>query len=74
MEMVRAVASLGFGELYATPHQRSGMFLPTRETIAAAFAAVSAEVAAQGLAVRLGLGAENFWDDVLHGRLRSAVG
>jgi protein-tyrosine phosphatase len=70
MEMVRAVASLGFGELYATPHQRNGMFMPAREAIAAAFAAVSADVAAQGPAVRLGLGAENFWDDVLHSRLR----
>jgi protein-tyrosine phosphatase len=70
MDMVRAVAALGFGELYATPHQRSGMFMPAREAIAAAFAAVSADVAAQGPDVRLGLGAENFWDDVLHGRLR----
>ena len=70
MQMVRAVASLGFVELFATPHQRSGMFMPAREAIASAFAAVSADVAAQGPAVRLGLGAENFWDDVLHGRLR----
>jgi protein-tyrosine phosphatase len=70
MQMVRAIASLGFVELFATPHQRSGMFMPAREAIASAFAAVSADVSAQGPAVRLGLGAENFWDDVLHGRLR----
>jgi protein-tyrosine phosphatase len=70
MQMIRAVAALGFTELYATPHQRSGMFMPARDAIAAAFASVSAEVAAGGPAVRLGLGAENFWDDVLHGRLR----
>jgi protein-tyrosine phosphatase len=70
MQMVRAVAALGFVELFATPHQRSGMFMPGRDAIANAFAAVSAEVASQGPAVRLGLGAENFWDDVLHGRLR----
>ena len=70
MQMVRAVAALGFGDLYATPHQRSGMFMPAREAIATAFAAVSADVAANGPGVRLGLGAENFWDDVLHGRLR----
>jgi len=44
--------------------------MPTREAIAAAFAAVSADVGTQGPGVRLGLGAENFWDDVLHGRLR----
>jgi protein-tyrosine phosphatase len=70
LEMVGAVAALGFGDLYATPHQRSGMFLPTRDAIAAAFATVSADVAAKNLGVRLGLGAENFWDNVLHDRLR----
>lgn len=70
LQMIRAVASLGFVDLYATPHQRNGMFMPSRDAIAGAFAAVSADVAAQGPAVRLGLGAENFWDDVLHGRLR----
>jgi protein-tyrosine phosphatase len=70
MQMVRAIASLGFVELFATPHQRAGMFMPAREAIATAFTAISADVAAQGLPVRLGLGAENFWDDVLHGRLR----
>ena len=74
MEMVRAVASLGFGELYATPHQRSGMFLPTRETITAAFAEVVAKVGAGGpvpATLKLGLAAENFWDLVFHDRLRS---
>jgi protein-tyrosine phosphatase len=70
LEMVRAVAALGFSDLYATPHQRSGMFLPTRDAIAAAFATVSADVTAANLGVRLGLGAENFWDTVLHDRLR----
>jgi protein-tyrosine phosphatase len=70
LQMIRAVASLGFVDLYATPHQRSGMFMPARAAIDAAFAAVSANVAAQEPGVRLGLGAENFWDDVLHGRLR----
>jgi protein-tyrosine phosphatase len=70
LEMVRAIAALGFSDLYATPHQRSGMFLPTRDAIAAAFAAVSADVAAGSVPVRLGLGAENFWDGVLHDRMR----
>ena len=70
LEMVRAIAALGFSDLYATPHQRSGMFLPTRDAIAAAFATVSADVAAGSVPVRLGLGAENFWDTVLHDRMR----
>ena len=70
LEMVRAIAALGFTNLYATPHQRSGMFFPTRDAIASAFATVSADVAAGNVPVQLGLGAENFWDGVLHDRLR----
>jgi protein-tyrosine phosphatase len=70
MRMVRAIAALGFSDLYATPHQRAGMFLPAAEAIRTAFAAVSADAQAAGLGARLDLGAENFWDDVLHRRLQ----
>jgi protein-tyrosine phosphatase len=69
LQMVRAIASLGFSDLYATPHQRAGMFMPARAAIDAAFQTISEDVAAAGVSARLGLGAENFWDDVLHKRL-----
>ena len=36
-DMVKVVTALGFSDLYATPHQRFGMFLPTRQTIDSAF-------------------------------------
>jgi protein-tyrosine phosphatase len=68
--MVRAIASLGFTELYATPHQRAGMFMPERSSIRSAFAEVSEAVHAADPALRLGLAAENFWDVVFHGRSR----
>ena len=70
LRMVRAIAALGFSDLYATPHQRAGMFMPAREAIAAAFQTIHADARAAGVTARLGLGAENFWDDVLHRRLR----
>ena len=70
MQMLRAIAALGFSDLYATPHQRAGMFLPSGEAISTAFATVSAAAKTAGLTARLDLGAENFWDDVLHRRLR----
>jgi protein-tyrosine phosphatase len=70
MQMVRAIAALGFSDLYATPHQRAGMFMPERAAIDAAFETVTADAAAAGVAARLGLGAENFWDDVLHRRIQ----
>jgi protein-tyrosine phosphatase len=70
LQMLRAIAALGFSRLYATPHQRAGMFMPERERIDAAYAAVGgAGGAPEG--VELGLGAENFWDAVFHDRLRA---
>ncbi len=68
VQMTRAIASLGFSHLYATPHQRAGMFMPEREKIDAAFAQVQATLGAG--APKLGLAAENFWDLVFHDRLR----
>jgi protein-tyrosine phosphatase len=73
MRMVRAVAALGFSDLYATPHQRAGMFMPARAAIDETFRLISADVEAAGLEARLGLGAENFWDHVLHGRLKDGT-
>jgi protein-tyrosine phosphatase len=70
LQMLRAIAALGFSDLYATPHQRAGMFMPERAAIDGAFQALKAQAAAAGLEARLGLGAENFWDDVLAERLR----
>jgi protein-tyrosine phosphatase len=70
LQMVRALAALGFSDLYATPHQRAGMFMPERDHIDGAFRAVVSEMRAEAPDLRLGLGAENFWDDVFHDRLR----
>jgi protein-tyrosine phosphatase len=70
LQMLRAIAALGFSDLYATPHQRAGMFMPSRVAIDEAFRAVSTAAGASGVRARLDLGAENFWDDVLHGRMQ----
>jgi protein-tyrosine phosphatase len=68
MAMVHAVAALGFSELFATPHQRLGMFMPERSAIDGAFATVAQATVEAGLPVRLGLGAETYWDEVFHAR------
>jgi protein-tyrosine phosphatase len=70
LQMMRAIASLGFTHLFATPHQRAGMFMPERDKIDAAFTQVSAALSGAG-APQLGLAAENFWDLVFHDRLRA---
>jgi protein-tyrosine phosphatase len=69
--MIAALGALGFSEIYATPHQKAGQFMPSRDQIDAAFAAVST-VLAPG--VRLGLAAENMWDDVFYERLQGSRG
>ena len=70
LRMVQALAALGFSDLYATPHQRAGMFMPARTAIDGAFQQVAEQTRTAGGGLRLGLGAENFWDDVFHDRLR----
>jgi protein-tyrosine phosphatase len=71
LQMTRAIASLGFSHLYATPHQRAGMFMPEREKIDGAYATLKGALAGARADVTLGLGAENFWDLVFHDRLRA---
>lgn len=69
-QMVDAVAELGFTRLYATPHQREGLYLPSQEAIAAAFRQLD-EAAAGQTRFTVGLGAENFWDATFLARVRA---
>ncbi|HET6283798.1 MAG TPA: CpsB/CapC family capsule biosynthesis tyrosine phosphatase [Polyangia bacterium] len=69
-EMIKAVVALGFTELFATPHQRAGMFMPTHAAIAETFRTIVAQGASAAAGARLALGAENFWDDVFHQRMQ----
>ena len=68
-EMVNCLTQLGFSDLYATPHQRSGMFLPSRDAIDEARAMLNDALRIAG-GPQVGLGFENYWDDVFLRRLR----
>jgi len=68
-EMVDGVVSLGFSHLYATPHQREGLYLPGREAITAAFQQLGDAAGGQAR-FTVGLGAENFWDGTFLGRVQ----
>ena len=69
-EMVDAVVGLGFSHLYATPHQREGLYLPSRPAIDGAFRQLSEAAEEQGR-FAVGLGAENFWDGTFLGRVKT---
>jgi protein-tyrosine phosphatase len=71
MEMLQALAELGFTELCATPHQRNGLFIPSADAIADALAQCRAEAEKTAPSLRLRLGAENYWDEIFIERLRA---
>jgi protein-tyrosine phosphatase len=62
------LARMGFDAVYATPHQRVGFFVPSRESIDRAHAEVRAAI---GATLELHLGAENFWDELFLERART---
>lgn len=64
--MLAGLEALGFSDVFATPHQKAGQFLPTRAAIDAAYA-LACEVAP---APTVRLAAENMWDDVFFGRMQ----
>src|SRR5262245_11424306 len=69
LALTRQLAVMGFEVVHATPHHKSGFFLPTRDQIDSAHAALAAALHSAGVAVDLRLGAENFWDEVFLTRI-----
>jgi protein-tyrosine phosphatase len=65
--MLDGLAALGITEQCVTPHQKSGHYVPSQETLAGVLAAVE-RVRRPGHPT-LRLGAENMWDDVFIERL-----
>ncbi len=62
LEMLALLRGIGFETVHATPHQRVGFFVPTREAIDGAHAKVAA--ALPPASPLLHLGAENMWDEL----------
>lgn len=64
--MLTGLGALGFTEIYATPHQKAGQFMPARAAIDQALAEVRAAAAPSSPTLKLGF--ENMWDDVFFER------
>jgi protein-tyrosine phosphatase len=67
--MLRTLAAVGYEVVTATPHQKAAQYLPAREDIRATHRDLAEKV--RDLPLRLALGAENFWDDVLFQRWKA---
>jgi protein-tyrosine phosphatase len=71
LTMLAALGGAGFSDVCATPHQKSGQYLPTADVIATTYAAL--RTAAPASAPALHLAAENMWDDVFFARLQAGI-
>jgi protein-tyrosine phosphatase len=70
--MAKGVAALGFSHLFATPHQREGLYLPSALAIDGAFRQMTGTITGS-TAPALGLGAENFWDETFLARVAAGT-
>jgi protein-tyrosine phosphatase len=70
LQMLQALSDLGYTEICVTPHQRNGLFFPSGDAIASAFAELRSVVETAKPGLRIRLGAENYWDEILLERLR----
>ena len=71
LAMIRGLEALGFDTVCATPHQKTGQFLPALDSIRRAHQATAAQIAGAGVAIRLALAAENMWDSTLYARMEA---
>lgn len=70
MAMIRGLVDLGYEVICATPHQKTGQFLPSLEAIRDAHQATLAAVGEAGLDIAIPLAAENMWDSVFFERFQ----
>ncbi len=71
MELLQHLVDLGFDTVCATPHQKVGAYVPTRQSIDEAYATVEAALSARPLPLTLLRAAENFWDELFLERNRT---
>ena len=69
MAMLRGLVELGFERVCATPHQKTGFFLPSPDQIDRAAAEVRSALADGGVTLDLIVAAENMWDATLYQRM-----
>jgi protein-tyrosine phosphatase len=70
LQMLRALADLGFSTVCATPHQKADRFTANEATRLTALADLRSAAAVDLPGMTLVLGAENYWDDWFYERSR----
>ncbi|MFH0902937.1 MAG: CpsB/CapC family capsule biosynthesis tyrosine phosphatase [Pseudomonadota bacterium] len=67
--LLEGLTRAGFERVFATPHQKKNQFLPSAVEIEQAHRQLDAAAAVADHRVELGLGAENYWDDLFFERV-----
>ncbi len=70
MAMLEGLISLGFSTVCATPHQKTGQYLPSLSAIAEAHTGLLKAVAERQWPLSIPLAAENMWDETLYQRMQ----
>lgn len=73
MAMIDGLVGLGFSTICATPHQKTGQYLPSLEAIRVAHLEVLEQVKTRDWQLRIPLAAENMWDSTLYERMESGA-
>ena len=73
MAMISGLIDLGFSTICATPHQKTGQYLPSLEAISRAHEQTIAEVAQRQWPITIPLAAENMWDSTLYERIEAGT-
>jgi protein-tyrosine phosphatase len=69
IQMLKALKSIGFGEVVATPHMRPGMFDNERADLVGAFDRMQPLLAAHADLPSVGLGSEHYFDSTVFDRI-----
>ena len=73
MAMIDGLAGLGFSTICATPHQKTGQYLPSLESIRDAHQELLEALKSRDRELRIPLAAENMWDSTLYERMQSGA-
>ena len=74
LAMLRALKSIGFDRVVATPHMRPGMFDNAREDLRAAYDRMAPHLATDGELPEVELSSEHYFDEIVFGRIMNGEG
>jgi len=73
LAMIEGLANLGFSTICATPHQKTGQYLPSLESLRKVHRELIEELKAKNPSLKIPLATENMWDSTLYERMEAGT-